>query len=62
MPVLKLNQDDPQKEPEFEVERGLMISQEDRIQQRIELTQKMLRLENQYEDRRSFQIIKRPPD
>lgn len=60
MPVLKLEKDDPQKELEFEVRCALKVKPEDRIHKLLLLSKRMLRLAHRYEDRRPYQIIKRP--
>lgn len=58
--MLKLDHDDPQKELEFEVQCSLAISLEDRIKKMLELMKRILQLANKYEDRKPYQIIKRP--
>ncbi len=57
--MLSLDKDDPQKELEFEVKCNLEIKQGDRIHKMLDLTKSMLRLAKKYEDRKSYQIIKR---
>lgn len=59
MPILKLDKDDPKKELEFDIKCSLQYTIPQRIHQMLELSQRMLRLAKQYEDRRSPQIIKR---
>ncbi len=59
MPLLKIDKDDPQKELEFEVRCGLKLTQQDRIHKLLLLSQAMLKLAKQYEDRRPYQVLKR---
>ena len=60
MPILKLDHDDPQKELEFDVQCELEVRQEDRITKMLELSKRILKLAKQYENRRPYQVIKRP--
>ena len=59
MALLKLDKHDPRRELEFEVKCALRLTQQDRIHKLILLSQAMLKLAKQYENRRPYQIIKR---
>lgn len=59
MPLLKLDQDDPEKEREFEIKCALELTPEERIHKLLMHSEAMLKLAKRYENRRTYQVIKR---
>jgi len=62
MPILKLKKDDPQRELEFEVLCSLKYSIAQRLHKLLILSERMLKMANKYEDRKTPKIIKRKAD